>query len=1018
MTLIDRFTTWANRNNPDKNPQAGKKEKAAKAAAEKTRVDDRRIDYRYAQDNPFFFIKGQSVWTGVVLPTTSDDFASYLEEEQQVALETQMWQKLSIHYRNTLTENEVHAHIITRFVPIDVSRWERTYFNNLWNPTDLFRTLITKKVSPHLAASTPERRQYLLLRIGDFKAPTLIDPISRIIGDASGVHEEVFNARDLAVFRERARQLHTLLGGMGATPMDRADLALLIRKPLLGHFGMADTRPMERTRPWRGGYFDELVNIVAKPLEDCVEIRNPHPEDGNGEVSYTTTVTLKHPDPTVPYKYTQAWGKLLRQMSRPVDVSWRMTIISSEEWKKRAGRIIRKIDDEVKDRDKVAAPRSELFEQKYALADQLRDELETDAATPIVVSQQRLCFSAPTRKELAEVVGELQSLFGEAIVVERPRGVQGFLLEEQLPGDMTPPKTVLGAGLGRRIVSKTTGGIAGGEEWTDLAALSFARLDSSPTVGDEVEFTAAGTPRGWRGGPIGFAESNGAVVHFDPCVQMARNSGAGTIICGSSGGGKSSLSLLLFFWASESGVQTLVIDPKNDFERFCYYLAFGNQVLDPDFPKEAQEGTLGQPDSKFQPTNPQFWEDTSIVSLGNGAAGMLDPWSLSDSYAEGEELARTICDLVFDDDDFRRLEPAFHSMRETYDRAGEGAPLPRLADLANHLDSEITRYTALVDSTTSARDNMAVTDRINALHQVEASLHRAGSRQFGRLMFGHNPSARSFTIGNKRRVVITLMGVTPPGDGVPVAEWDDSTRDAAAALMTTIHQISRVFNTATEEQSPNTGRKGLRPRLLFIDEAYFVTAFKAGRNMLNIFLRQGRSRYFGVVFISQQAKDVNKLSEEAGAMEEDASVNQFPTKFVFRQGGHSEARDAMKLLKSSLEKSDPEMLDQLSRELLKPGDGGHMKTGLCVMSDADNRVSRVQVDRMFKELVAATETNPVEKSNVQAETTSSNGEDWTVDTTVRDGLRTGLLNRETGEIREALSRIEYGEYSGVLNDLD
>jgi len=60
----------------------------------------------------------------------------------------------------------------------------------------------------------------------------------------------------------------------------------------------------------------------------------------------------------------------------------------------------------------------------------------------------------------------------------------------------------------------------------------------------------------------------------------------------------------------------------------------------------------------------------------------------------------------------------------------------------------------------------------------------------------------------------------------------------------------------------------------------------------------------------------------------------------------------------------------------------------------------------------------VEKSNVQAETPSSNGEDWTVDTTVRDGLRTGLLKQETGEIREALSRIEYGEYSGVLNDLE
>lgn len=92
VSMMDRLNSWW-----EKKVQ-GKGEKKPKVR--KPKQDKRRIDYRYAQDDPFLFIKGNSVWTGVILGTTSDDFASYVEERGQVARNVEPWKNLSIHFAN------------------------------------------------------------------------------------------------------------------------------------------------------------------------------------------------------------------------------------------------------------------------------------------------------------------------------------------------------------------------------------------------------------------------------------------------------------------------------------------------------------------------------------------------------------------------------------------------------------------------------------------------------------------------------------------------------------------------------------------------------------------------------------------------------------------------------------------------------------------------------------------------------------------------------------------------------
>jgi len=144
-------------------------------------------------------------------------------------------------------------------------------------------------------------------------------------------------------------------------------------------------------------------------------------------------------------------------------------------------------------------------------------------------------------------------------------------------------------------------------------------------------------------------------VLYSNFVQMARNQGAGVALIGASGNGKSNLMMLLFFQDSESGARTVAIDPKGDIAQFCYYLAFGSQMVHPQFAADANAGILGTPKSQFQPTNPQFWADTSIVDVTKAADGSLDPFNISDDVQLGKERALTALQTLIEPADWEKI---------------------------------------------------------------------------------------------------------------------------------------------------------------------------------------------------------------------------------------------------------------------------------------------------------------------------------------------------------------------------
>jgi hypothetical protein len=973
----------------------------------KKRTDARRLGYRYAEDEPFFFIKGSGVWTGVILESTTDEYDTPEEQEATVDRMSQQHAAVLSHFQSELgDECQVRCHELVRYQPVNVDAWREEYNQSNWNPSNLFNSLIDEHVTKHVAESTPERRRILLIKLGEFTGPVDVDPASYLLNRVDHVVEEHFSSADLESFREKAAHLQALLFRYGASAMRRSDLAWLIRKPLSGHFDPDTERDYDRTRPWRNGYFDQMVDLHGRNLTNAVEIQEPHPVTAEPRKSYTTTLIIADSPAEVPFRYSKAWGKVLRTLPRRVEVSWRYTLVSEKLWKSTIQKKIRLLVDEDRDRAKAGMVGDTKFDERLGRAQELGDEVAL-APTPVMIGQLRLSISAPTLRGLNKAVQDVQSVIGD-VKLDRKRRIQYALLEEQLPGD--PDELHIG----KWSVSKHTGGMNIGTRWTDLESLSIARLDSSPTVGDSTEQMGRNT-LGWHGHVIGYSQENGALVHFDPHVQVARNKGAGVAILGASGGGKSGMAMSLFFWVSESGTQTVVADPKNDIERFCYFISFGRQILDPDFKREAETGLLGTSKSKFTVINKEFFYDTDIIDLFRGKRGMLDAWSLTSTYAAGESLARSQMEQLIPDKVERAvLDPAFRAMRNAYHKAVEAGEdyIPCLSNLESYLGDELEFYRAIEEDKSQQSARIDAHQNIATLEAVRDRLNRAADKPYSRLLFGRGDGAAAFTDVTKRRTVITLFGFKPPAN-TDATKWGESERDAAAAMFTALFRINEFFTAVEEGVSPNTGRRGTKPRALFVDEGYMITRIEAGKDLMSRATRQGRSLYFVVVFISQQASDISEL-ENKQAKDGEADINQFGTIFVFRQKTLAEARSALSLLRDRGSDDDDDR-EMLASKLLEESDGGSLRTGVCVMRDVDNRVATIRIDPMFVELFAATQTNASVRSESQDIDITADGARWHLDPSARDQTRTGILAEHVEEGRRMVA-FEYDDYEQMVDD--
>ncbi|MFI9507328.1 ATP-binding protein [Nocardia sp. NPDC052566] len=969
-----------------------------------------RLPYRYADDQ--LFISGNAVWTGVKLAGTTDEYLTDEEKADAAAAVAGTYNALLAVFDG----QPVHCHEVIRYRPSSAEQWARMYMRSLWHPTRLFRQLIGQ-VSALLEESTPERVRFLMVRLGDFTAESVPDPLSAIASTISGVADEHFRRADLEPFRDRAERVHGQLAVFNATPMTRGDLIWLIRKTVSGHRFPAE-EPILSSKPVRNGFFDMALNVHGRNGHDYLELFDSDPDTGATRSSFTATLVVAEAPAETEFNPAYSWGPLLARHARQVELSWRYELIPAELFKDRAVEVANNIKDEAQDRLKGRAGRDSFFASKDERADTLLEDTGRNPQ-PAMIGRLRLVLSAPSPRELAMAEREVRAVMGEIVMVRPPR-VQRPLLMEQFPGDFTG--RIIGG-----LVAARGGGVAIGERTTDLWAPAVARLDSEIRVGDSISMHK-GRPRGTRGFPIGWTYAHGLPVHFMAHSQVARDRGPGIGVIGASGSGKSTWALLTFFWESESGVQCVALDPKNDFEKFCYYLAFGHQVMHPDFQAEAQAGTLGLEGSRFQPVNKQFWADTTIVNLTRGVAGQLDAWSIHGNYAEAEELARGQLEILFPHAEDRAIvEQGLVAMREHWERqqAGtliDGEPItPCLGAVVEFIGAARAEYQAIWD------DNRGVAEKkeLERFDRVLDRFKRAATTQYAKLMIGDGTRVDLGDM-SRRRVVFTLHGFKPPVSQDP-AHWSEGESNAAACMFTALTLVNALFDDSMRP-NPVTGRPGVPPRSLFVDEAYMIARLPRGQAVISICLRQGRSLKLTVFVLSQQAFDIQmleQLARDAG----DVDVNQFGTVLVFQQKSLAEALQALALLRdtgTTDRDQVPAEIRALARNLREEGPaGGLLRGGVCVMRDADGRVATVAVDQMFHELARATETNATERPTAQSFPISSDGREWELDPTTMLEVRTGVISSvdasaaSGGDIdydAEWLAFADRGEHSSEESD--
>ncbi|MFE9257594.1 ATP-binding protein [Streptomyces sp. NPDC006879] len=923
------------------------------------RREDMRLPYRYADD--MVFVHGDSVWTGLVLPTSIDEYLNAAELQSMAEGPARGLLNLARGDRN------VECQYRKVYRPITAVDWAEQLNATAWDPTENYKAYNLRKAEYQERIGATRERNILLVKLGALKrnskdgsgvlpggddpvedpglTRTLIAGVDQATAGATGVHPEYLTPELLAQWTQVAHEVHESLEGLDGTPLTREELVWLIRKPLHGDL-QVPPEPVLGSRSWGPDQFDLVVDFSGENRKTHIVLHQYDEVTGEQHTSYTTTLVAANWPTETRFRQSTAWARYAAQhVDFPVEIDMRFTLIPYLKFKDRARKISGNLVDEMNDMaNSGRAPGTQLSAQ-VTRAQHLLDDVE-EHKMPGMEAQIRFTISAPDLAELERRRRALEMQFKQDLKVTllRPTRQQWRLLQSQLPGDA--PRLPIAPYLRLQEVEQLGAGLP----------------TAGTELGDNPEHRS-GKQLGWVGNLVGWAGK--MPVHYSLHVGPARNDGGGLAIVGASGGGKSSLALQKFYEESESGVRCLVIDPKTDFAQLCYYLGFGSQVNDPAFAHDAETGVLGTAHSRFQPVNPEFWAETEVVDLLKGRAGVLDPWVVARDVPSGRLLAETMLRGFLGDEDYQRVRlPVIEAMATVvgwYNSAIRQATEQGLG--AREAEQQVPRPTLwqVVDEVVRAYEQATASgdrEAVKELKLAQMLLTELRTLPYARLAFAEHPQPLSAM--RKRRTVITLRGFQSPAASDPRG-WNPAERLAATALMAVVELGSQMLDVGYEK-NPVTGEIGLRPKALFVDEAYVVTATESGRDLMRRALKQGRSYLAVTVLITQQAIDLVQIEDSEARS---GGANQIHTVFAFKQKSAQEASLVAPLL--GRPEDDPKVIASLQE----------LRTGVCLQRDVDKRVGTVAVDLVFKEILAATDTNGTTRPARQGIDAPLSVWDWT-----------------------------------------
>lgn len=929
-----------------------------------------RLGYRYdSGPGESVFISYNTVWTGIRIPPVNDVFLTHDEMESYARRAVDALRAIS-HENDPV---QVQYRLTHR--PPTVTEWLNQLLTAraIWNPTKAYIDYCQRIAEYLRLMKTPAPTGYLLVQIAQLDQSTLERVRTAADAVLTGESDEYIPPDLAADWKARANAAITALRPLGpVTPITRHDRMWLIRRPLTGHYA-PNMEDFPTTKEWGHGEFGLWVDFHADNLRHSIRIHllndQVHPADRESQPqleSFTAfLVAANWPDEA---DTGTPWMKFCA--THELEVSYRIELIPRRRFLSDMTKVKNNIDDEIKSMTKGGRTADDLVLEEQALAEQAVNDIRRSRA-PGMRTQLVIQVSAPTLDELQQrvdaVTREVSQKVHDDIVLVRQRRYQYRLLESMLPGRSPDLSSKLTPHVRLTV--------------PEMFGIGFPR--NGVVVGDRV-----GTKNGWVGDFIGWSDN--LPVFFSPHSSVARAAGAGVLVVGGTGGGKTNGALLKFWQLSESGAQCRAIDPKVDFAQFCYYLAFGPQVNDPDFHKEARIGRLGTPESKFRPTNVEFWNDTLIIDVLSANAGVLDVWQVTGDINGGKLLGQDVLRMFlganrYEEDDIIYIDAMEKAIDEYHaaltartnelldqypdpesaeDAARADVPLPTMWQVAqNVLDHGEQVRAELADNKTTPED-------LKSARRAATRIKNLIKLPYATLVFAENPSQLK-GIASKRRVVFTLRGISLPSADISEDRWGERDRLASAIMYILVSMNSTLLDNSPTVH-PLTGQHGVsRPRALFVDESYAITAVSEGRELLKTALAQGRS-YNNVLFLMDQLASRLAQIESRTDGADGPSGNQVQTVMAFMQRSEETAKTVSPLLTTKNEAL-------VTNALLPMELGGFLKTGRCLFRDMDFNLAPVDVDLMFAELKRAADTTPSTRAESQSHPVSSDINQWTLD---------------------------------------
>lgn len=932
--------------------------------------DERRLTYRYADD--YLFIDGKNVYTAVTLGSWTDENAS---DDEIAAIAEAPESVLETLARDSHTPVSCQLRIFPRI--LSPEEWANDMIQRAPNPSSKYANLMRAQA---IYLSKEERTTYeqvLIVKLGTLSSKTppqssdrgFTDPVrawaetSEFAGIFDDIRDDMINPESIGEWTVDAKEVHDRFASLNGTPVRRADLIQLIRTPLYGHLPVPPVESFGE-QEWGPGQFQLALDFNARRRGNILEIEQPDPVTGVMTKSYQTTLVVANFPRVTQFSRANAWCKLATEAKQllgfHVNVSWRFDLLPYGKVFDLAKKTLGNLKDEIADKEKVGGSPTTEQRENRDMAQRWVDDIDENQLCGLE-GQIRFVIAAPSATELSRRVSRFKDHMSNRakMTLHQPGHMQVALLREALPGN--GPRALISPYM--RI--------------TDLSLFGYGLPMSSAKVGDYVEFDDDGRQRSWIGNYVGDTEEGKLLCHFSPRSTTARDGGGATVaVFGRTGAGKTATVTRQFDELSEAGETCWALDPKDDIARFVLYRSFGPQINDPSFEEEVRTGTVGTPESKFQPIDREYWEDSLLIDITRALAGSLDPFILERSIDAARMLASKVLEQMFSSQEWNSF--GFQTLvTDALDTVKED-PDPTMFKVVLNLEEK-------AKAARDARSGLGEEANVELLARRIRSYMKL---PLARLAFSSSSAqSREERIRLYRRTVITLPEIDMP-TGDP-NEWSEEERMIAGVMQLVLRMM--IIHSRRDRNSASH---------IFVDEAHVFAGYKAAVANLKTSMRMIRSLDGIMWLITQNASDLSRLDSGENSNNDGAS-NQIQAMMIFSQRGTPDVESALKL--ASVPGNS-----RIHKSVSK------LRAGQFVFVDPLFRIAKVQANRVFDVIVRGTDTNASTRADSQSHPVPLDPMDWTYERV--SGVTEKVTARELLEQHPHLLRSKPDEIVSFSNE--